>query len=59
MKRYLMLAACIFFALLSGCTSVPTLKEIEETKPAPFRAQVEPIPKSCGTIPEPKVNTSC
>jgi poly(beta-D-mannuronate) lyase len=56
MKRYLMLAACIFFALLSGCTSVPTLKEIEETKPAPFRAQVEPIPKSCGTIPEPKVN---
>ena len=56
MKRYLMLAACIFFALLSGCTSVPTLKEVQASKPAYFSVQVAATPDSCGKAPAAPVN---
>ncbi len=43
---------------LTACGSVPTLKEIEETKPTPFKAQVDPIQEECGTVPPVPVDLS-
>ena len=37
--------------VLTACSTVPTLKEVQASKPPVFKAQVAAIPDSCGKIP--------